>query len=72
MVRVPKFVTFCGDCKRDNVGVVVDWSKRDEANPRYRKARHSIEYQTEGSPMCVGSRNIVPKELIFENEAVKS
>lgn len=75
MARIPKLVTVCTDCKREDVGVVLDWADRNganEINGRYRVARHKIKYLTgdPSVPYCINSRSLVPKELIFENGKV--
>ena len=70
MGRTPSMVTICTDCKREDVGVVLDWASRDKSDrmlKKYRVARHSTKYGVKGAPICVGSRAVVAEENIFEN-----
>lgn len=73
MTGIPKHVTICPDCKREDVGVVIDWTYRDGNDKllgRYRMARHKIKFKAKDPslPWCIGSRSMVPNELVFERD----
>lgn len=71
MARKPEKVTICTDCKRENVGVMLDWTNRNGVNeiiPRYRMARHKVKFKADDKsvPYCVAGRSLVKDELVFD------
>lgn len=77
MTRIPKLITICSHCEREDVGVVLDWTHRDGNNRmigRYRMARHKIIFKGKDPsiPWCPNGRIIVPDENVFEREEVVS
>lgn len=66
-VTIPKYVTFCYTCERPNVGVVPDVGL-NVGRPRWRMARHCVDYLDSRSGICSGSRVEVPDALVFLNE----
>lgn len=71
--RKPRLVTICTACGREDVGVVIDWTDRDEADhmkpDRYRIARHKVKYLSKDRsvPYCSNSRSPVKPEQVFEH-----
>lgn len=68
--RKPDLVTICTSCKREDVGVVLDWTHRNANNEiigRYRMARHKVKYLAADPsvPYCNNSRVEVPDVLVF-------
>lgn len=72
----PKLTTICTSCKREDVGVVLDWADRDANNRilerRFRMARHKVVFKAgdKSVPWCPNGRIVVPAELVFERVLV--
>lgn len=67
MNTIPKHVTTCYTCEQHEVGVVEDVGL-NVGSPRWRVARHRVKKLDRASPICAGSRVVVPDAIVFLNE----